>query len=111
MTTHIVTSHGADFFGQDHYPARELRELAQHVRGVLPHDDHPPLTQILNDAGEREHAFSTDEATLLAVLLRRACTHRALAQKHARVTALLGQAAARAAGDGEPWTWTPKEEA
>lgn len=110
MTTHIIVSHGADFFGEDRFTVRELRELGQHMRGVLPYDDHPPLTRILDDAGECEHAFGAEEAALLAVLLRRAAVHRHLHKKYVRVAVLLGQAAAVAAGEGEPWTWTPHDE-
>jgi hypothetical protein len=105
--THIVTSHGADFFGEDRYTVKQLRELGQHVRGVLPYADYPPLTKVLDDAGDSEREFDTDQAALLAILLRRAASHRALQKKHAGVASLLGQAAARAAGDSEPWTWTP----
>jgi hypothetical protein len=110
VSTHVVTSHGADFFGEDRFTVKQLRELGQHVRGVLPYDDSPPLTKVLDDAGEGEREFGADQAALLAVLLRRAAAHRALQKKHAAVASLLGQSAARAAGDNEPWTWTPHNE-
>lgn len=110
MSTHITVSHGADFFGEDRFTVKQLRELGQYVRGVLPYDDSPPLTRVLDEAGESEREFGADQAALLAVLLRRAAAHRALQKKHAAVASLLGQSAARAAGDNEPWTWTPHNE-
>ncbi|MFK0113960.1 hypothetical protein [Streptomyces sp. NPDC091217] len=109
MATHITVSHGANFEGVDQFTVRQLRELGQHVRGVLPYADHPPLTKLLETVGDSELEFGADQAALLAVLLRRAAAHRGLAKKHASVALMLGLSAARAVDDGEPWTWTPEE--
>lgn len=104
MTTHVTVSHGADFEGVDRFTVTQLRELGKYVRGVLPYDDYPKLTRVLDEAGTQEHAFASDEAALLAVLFRRAAAHRALAKKHAGVALLLGLAAAQAVENREPWT-------
>ncbi|MBL3808456.1 hypothetical protein OOK44_38445 [Streptomyces cellulosae] len=109
MATHVIVSHGADFEGVDRFTVTQLRELGKYVRGVLPYDDCPKLTALLDEAGTQEHAFAADEAALLAVLFRRAAAHRALAKKHAGVALLLGLAAAQAVEHREPWTWTLEE--
>ncbi|MGW1252280.1 DUF7739 domain-containing protein [Streptomyces sp. NPDC002535] len=106
MSTHITVSHGSDFLGVDILPVRQLREFGQHVRGVLPAADYPPLTALLDDAGNSEHTISADQAALLAVLLRRAAAHRRLKKPYREVASRLGIAAANAAADPEPWTWT-----
>lgn len=109
MSTHVTVSHGSDFFGVDTIPVPQLRELGQYVRGVLPTDDHPPLTRLLDDAGEREHRINADQAALLAVLLRRVAAHRRLKKPFREIAARLGIAAANAAADPAPWTWTTTE--
>ncbi|MGW9440641.1 DUF7739 domain-containing protein [Streptomyces sp. NPDC055607] len=106
MNTHVTVSHGSDFFGVDTIPARELRDLAQHVRGILPADDHPPLTNLLDDAGQREHTLDTAETALLTALLRRVATHRRLKGPVRDLVVRLGIAAANATTDPHPWTWT-----
>lgn len=110
MSTHVTVSHGSDFLGVDVLPIRQLREFGQHVRGVLPADDHPPLTRLLDNAGESEHVIDTDQAALLAVLLRRTAAHRRLKKPYREIAARLGIAAANAAAAPEPWTWTPTTE-
>lgn len=106
MPTHVIVSHGASFEGTDQFTVKQLRELGQHVRGVLPYADYPTLTKVLDDAGDVERTFDTDEAALLALLLKRAAAHRGLKKAHAGVASLLGLAAACAVAEGEPWTWT-----
>ncbi|MFF8790843.1 hypothetical protein [Streptomyces sp. NPDC015125] len=110
MTTHVIVSHGSDFYGQEQIPVRQLRELGQYVRGALPAADSPPLTRLLDDAGDSEHTLATDQAALLASLLRRAAAHRHLTKAYAEVAARLGRAAACAAADPQPWTWTTTNE-
>ncbi|MDN3262903.1 hypothetical protein QWJ26_24465 [Streptomyces sp. CSDS2] len=110
MSTHVTVSHGSDFFGVDTLPVRQLRDFGQHVRSVLPENDHPPLTRLLDDAGETEHTLDSDQAALLAVLLRRAAAHRRLKKPYRELAARLGIAAATAAADTQPWTWTTTTE-
>lgn len=110
MTTHVTVSHGSDFLGVDILPVRQLREFGQHIRGVLPAADYPPLTALLDEAGNSEHTIGSDQAALLAVLLRRAAAHRRLKKAYREIAAQLGIAAANAAADPEPWTWTPTPE-
>ncbi|MFE3603443.1 hypothetical protein ACFXP3_10310 [Streptomyces sp. NPDC059096] len=106
MNMHVTVSHGSDFFGVDTIPVKALRDLGVHVRGVLPHADHPPLTAILDTAGQDEHTLDPGHAALLAVLLRRAADHRRLGKPHRQTALQLGIAAAAAAADSQPWTWT-----
>ncbi|MEK8174997.1 hypothetical protein NKH77_55835 [Streptomyces sp. M19] len=106
MSTHITVSHGSNFDGVDTIPVRQLRDLGDHLRGVLPCAEYPPLTRLLDDAGETGHAIDADQAALLAILLRRAAAHRRLRKPFRELAALLGIAAATAAASAEPWTWT-----
>ncbi|MFI8944789.1 hypothetical protein [Streptomyces syringium] len=110
MTTHVITSHGSDFFDQDQFPIRALRELGHYVRSILPAAEHPPLTALLDTAGDTAHTIAADQAAQLATLLRRAADHRRLTRDCAHTAALLGRAAARAAADTTPWTWTTTSE-
>ncbi|MFJ6792008.1 hypothetical protein ACIQRD_31000 [Streptomyces angustmyceticus] len=71
---------------------------------MLPAADHPPLTRLFDDAGDSEHTLGTDQATLLAILLRHAAAHRHLKKAYAEVAARLGRAAACAAVCPQPWT-------
>ncbi|MEU1312582.1 hypothetical protein ABZ419_27335 [Streptomyces cinnamoneus] len=110
MSTHVIVSHGSDFFGVDTIPVPHLRELGQYARRILPADDHPLLTDLLDDAGQREHTLNADQAALLALLLRRVAHHRRLKKQVRELAARLGIAAANAATDLEPWTWTTSTE-
>jgi hypothetical protein len=110
MATHIVTSHGSDFFGEDRHPVKVLRDLGQHVRGVLPYDDQRPVLDLLEFPGARPVSLDPDQAAVVAQLFRTAAGHRSMARKFAGPARLLGDAAARAAADGETWTWTPISE-
>ncbi|MEU3350013.1 hypothetical protein ABZ723_34600 [Streptomyces sp. NPDC006700] len=110
MSTHITVSHGSDFLGVDVLPVRQLREFGQHVRGVLPAADHPPLTALLDTAGDSEHTLDPDQVSLLAGLLRRAAAHRRLKKPYREIASRLSIAAANAHADRGPWTWTPTPE-
>ncbi|WP_329182153.1 hypothetical protein OG754_40260 (plasmid) [Streptomyces decoyicus] len=77
---------------------------------MLPADEHPPLTRLLDAAGDAEHTLGADQAALLANLLRRAAAHRGLKKAYAEVAARLGRAAAYAAAVPQPWTWTTTDE-
>lgn len=106
MSTHITVSHGSDFFGVDTIPVSQLRELGQYARNYLPADDYPPLTALLDDAGQRDHTLDANQAALLAILLRRIADHRRLKKAVRDLATCLGIAAANAAVDPAPWTWT-----
>ncbi|MGW2181237.1 DUF7739 domain-containing protein [Streptomyces sp. NPDC001732] len=110
MSTHVIVSHGSDFFGVDTIPVRDLRHLGEHVRGVLPATDYPPLTRLLDTAGDSEQILDTDQAARLAALLHRAAAHRRLRKPYSGLASLLGIAAANAAAASAPWTWTPTTE-
>ncbi|MFJ9822527.1 hypothetical protein ACIRU3_46475 [Streptomyces sp. NPDC101151] len=102
---HVVTSHGADFFGEDRHPLKALASLAGYAEGCLPYAERGPLVQLLQNPGEGG-SIPPARAAEVAQLLLRLARHRfvkASAAAHARA---LGDAAARAAEDGEPWVWT-----
>jgi hypothetical protein len=101
---HVVTSHGADFFGEDRHPLKALTALAGYAEGCLPRTERGPLVQLLADLGQ-SGSVPAAQAADVAQLLRRLARHRfvkASAAAHARS---LGDAAARAAVDGDPWEW------
>lgn len=108
--THLVTSHGADFFGVDTHQAKHVRDLAEYARGVLSYDARKslaPVIQRLESAGtDPETEVPADQAAALASLLATVAGHRHTKPKPAKVARLLAEAAARAAQEGEPWTWT-----
>ncbi|MFE1335872.1 DUF7739 domain-containing protein [Streptomyces microflavus] len=105
--THIAVSHGADFFGLDHYPPTALRQLAPYVTNSTPHGqraDIVPLVAALEAPGDRK--FPPEQAAQLAPQLRKVSQDRHLKDKPAAVARALADAAARAASDREPWHWT-----
>ncbi|MFJ7497859.1 hypothetical protein ACIQZB_43605 [Streptomyces sp. NPDC097727] len=106
MSVHIVTSHGADFFGEDRYEIRDLQALAGYAEGTLPHADRQVLVRILAHAGSGDQEVPADQAAEMAGLFRRVAAHGFTRTKPAAHAMLLAAAAARAASDGEPWTWT-----
>ncbi|WP_326813308.1 hypothetical protein [Streptomyces scopuliridis] len=107
--SHIVTSHGADFFGVDTHSIDKVRALTDYAMGALPYDEagRKPLILLLESAGDQpESEIPADQADVLARLLRRIAAHRFTKPKSAAIARLLGDSAARAADAGEPWTWT-----
>ncbi|MFI6653827.1 hypothetical protein ACIBI8_40430 [Streptomyces sp. NPDC050529] len=106
MSTHIVTSHGADFFGEDRYEIRDLKSLSDYADGCLPVLERGALVRFLAHTGDGDQDLPADQAAEFAGLLRQVATHRFTRPKPAAHAALLAAAAARAAADGESWTWT-----
>ncbi|MCX4581449.1 hypothetical protein OHB41_51820 [Streptomyces sp. NBC_01571] len=105
--SYVQTTHGADFFGQDTHSTKAVRDLAACARGCLPYDVREPLARLLEFAGtETEATIPADQAETFADLLRTVASHRFTKAKAAKVARLLGDSAARAAAEGEPWTWT-----
>ena len=49
---HVVTSHGADFFGEDRHPLKALVSLAGYAEGCLPRDERGPLVLLLTNPGD-----------------------------------------------------------
>jgi len=106
MGVHVVTSHGADFFGEDRYEIRDLKSLAGYAEGALPYSERHELVRLLSRAGAGDQEVPADQAAEMAGLLRRVAAHGFTRPKPSAHAALLADAAARAASDGEPWTWT-----
>ncbi|MGW1379545.1 DUF7739 domain-containing protein [Streptomyces sp. NPDC002446] len=105
--SYVQTTHGADFFGQDTHTTKAVRDLAGYARGCLPYDVREPLARLLESAGtEPEATIPADQAETYADLLRTVASHKFTKAKAAKVARLLGDSAARAAAEGEPWTWT-----
>ncbi|MEV7225337.1 hypothetical protein AB0N98_36380 [Streptomyces sp. NPDC093681] len=102
---HIVTSHGADFFGEDRHPLKALASLAGYAEGCLPAAERGPLILLLTNPGDGG-TMTPAQAGEMAQLLRRLARHRFVKTSTAAHARALGDAAARAAADGEPWTWT-----
>ncbi|MET7816520.1 hypothetical protein ABZT26_37525 [Streptomyces sp. NPDC005395] len=107
MSTVVQVSHGADFFGTDHYDPAALNQVAAYATGTLPADGRDQLVRLLEHATETEHEVPADQAVVMAGQLRRIARSRYTRPKVAAWAMRLGDAAARAGADGEPWTWTP----
>ena len=105
MSTHLITSHGADFFGQDRHQIPALISLAGYAQGVLPATDRRHLVDLLEHAADGQ-SIAPATAAILADQLLRISRHRFLPAKMSATARTLADAAARAAIDGQPWTWT-----
>ncbi|MFB7266026.1 hypothetical protein ACFCXH_28355 [Streptomyces nojiriensis] len=110
MSSFVTTSHGADFFGEDRHLVASLASLADYARSCLAADERDQLVQLLTGPATAEvgteQTIPAADAGRLAIQLRRVARNRYLRSKRlAASAALLADAAARAAADGEPWHW------
>jgi hypothetical protein len=101
---HVVTSHGADFFGEDRCPLKALVSLAGYAEGCLSRDERGPLVLLLTNPGEGG-TMSPSQAAEMAQLLGKLARHRFVKTSAAAHARALADAAARAAAEGEPWEW------
>ncbi|MFC8223937.1 hypothetical protein ACFUTY_37935 [Streptomyces sp. NPDC057362] len=101
---HVVTSHGADFFGEDRHPLKSLTSLAGYAEGCLSRDERGPVVLLLASPGEGGTMTASQAAEVGALLLKLA-RHRFVRAKEAAVARALADAAVRAADAGEPWEW------
>ncbi|MEU8765013.1 hypothetical protein [Streptomyces sp. NPDC048659] len=105
MASHLVVSHGADFFGQDRHPLAAVTGLAGYATGTLPAAERRELVELLEHAADG-HTIEPATAAVLADQLLRVSRHGFLPAKASRLARALADAAARAAADEEAWTWT-----
>lgn len=101
---HVVTSHGADFFGKDRHALKSLTSLAGYAEGCLSRDERGPVVLLLTNPGEGGTMTPSQAAEISAVLLKLA-RHRFVRPKESAVAHALAAAATRAADAGEPWEW------
>jgi hypothetical protein len=106
-TTHLVTSHGADFFGEDRYPLKQLQQIADAALYTIPRADAEPLAKLLTAAGSAPREIDPAHAAHLADLLTATAKGRWTPPKVAAPARLLATAATNAASAGQSWTWTP----
>lgn len=109
MTTHLIVSHGADFFGQDRHEIPAVTGLAAYAEVVLPATERRELVELLEHAADGQ-TIEPARAVVLADQLLRISRHKGMGAKPSRLARLLADAAARAAADGQRWTWTATEE-
>ncbi|MFK3735977.1 hypothetical protein ACI2LJ_37540 [Streptomyces sp. NPDC088090] len=103
----VVVSHGADFFGQDRHILKDVAALAPWVTNSVPYDDRKavaPLVAALEHPEPR--AFPAAEAARVSEQLLKVSRTRHMKPRASALARTLADAAARAAADGEPWTWT-----
>ncbi|MEU6170175.1 DUF7739 domain-containing protein [Streptomyces tanashiensis] len=116
MARHILTSHGADFFGEDRHPFPLVTNLADHVANSVPYVQREQIAGLLEplhalkDAAATGAQFNPAEAGAFAEVLLRVSRLGFVKPKLAAVARSLADAAARAAADGEMWTWTLTDE-
>ncbi|MEU9595042.1 hypothetical protein AB0D84_35710 [Streptomyces sp. NPDC048193] len=102
----LVVSHGADFFGQDRHPLKGITGLAPYVETSVSYADRPtiaPLLRLLESPTAQ--TFPPAEAAQLSERLLKVARDRRIKPAIATLARSLGDAAARAASDGDPWTW------
>ena len=110
MSIHLVTSHGGDFFGQDRHPLDVLQQIAPWVDGWGDtREAGKELRTLLESTGAEPHTIPAARAAVYAELLLHSVRTRFYPKKLAAPTRLLADAAARAAADGQPWTWTTED--
>ncbi|RSS50090.1 hypothetical protein [Streptomyces sp. WAC01280] len=109
MATHLVVSHGADFFGQDRHDITAVTGLTAYAEVVLPAAERRELVELLEHAADGQ-TIEPATAAVLAEQLLRVSRHKGMAAKPSRLARLLADAASRATTDGEAWTWTATTE-
>lgn len=102
--SHVVTSHGADFFGEDRHTLKSLASLAGYAEGALSYADRKPIVELLQNPGDGG-SMPPENAALVAELLLKVSRHKFVKPKPSALARALADAAARAAADGEPWVW------
>ncbi|MFF9070555.1 hypothetical protein ACF09E_34935 [Streptomyces sp. NPDC014891] len=109
---HLVTSHGADFFGQDRYPIPLVTALADYVRSVVPSAQLSALagplaalTELDQAVTDKVTAFPPATASALADALLRVSRLRSVKPGTSATARLLANSGALAASSGEPWQW------
>ncbi|MFC8366209.1 hypothetical protein ACFUIY_40885 [Streptomyces griseorubiginosus] len=103
---HVVTSHGADFFGEDRHLVKELVGLAAWVTNSVPYVDRKtvaPLVALLERPEAR--TFPAADAARVSEQLLKVSRIRQLKPRASALARALADAAARAAADGDVWEW------
>jgi hypothetical protein len=103
MSAHIVVSHGADFYGEDRHTLKGLRDLAEPAWCALLRVDSGPLLGLLRSPADG--TFPPATARQLSEHLLRVARDPHVKSRPAALARALADAAARAAGDDEPWIW------
>lgn len=104
MSTHIVVSHGADFFGEDRHPLKTLTSLAGYAEGCLSRDERGPVVLLLTNPGDGR-TMPPAQAAEISTLLLKLARHKFVRPKESAVARALADAATRASANGEPWEW------
>ncbi|MEU3978303.1 DUF7739 domain-containing protein [Streptomyces bacillaris] len=101
---HVVTSHGADFFGEDRHPLTSLTSLAGYAEGCLSQDERGPVVLLLSNPGEGG-TMTPGQAAEIAPLLLKLARHRFVRPKESAIAHALAAAAQEAAAAADPWEW------
>ncbi|MEV8606308.1 hypothetical protein AB0465_41350 [Streptomyces griseoviridis] len=103
----LLTSHGADFFGQDRHLLVDVVALAAWVTNAVPYDDRKAVAPLVAAMEGREAlAFPAADAAYASEVLLKVSRIRQMKPRASALARALADAAARAAADGEPWEWT-----
>jgi len=102
----LVTTHGADFFGQDRHLLADVVALAPWVTNAVPYNDRKSVAPLVAAMEGREAlAFPAADAARVSEVLLKVSRDRHLKPRASALARALADAAARAAADGEPWEW------
>jgi|GEM_PF-6896469 len=103
----VLVSHGADFFGQDRYPLRDVMALAPYVEASVSYMKRAtvaPLVRLLESPASG--SVPAADASQVAEQLLKVSRDRRIKPAISTLARALADAAARAAADGEAWTWS-----
>ncbi|MFJ3533798.1 hypothetical protein OG596_39280 (plasmid) [Streptomyces sp. NBC_01102] len=103
----VITSHGADFFGEDRHPLKSVKALAPYAENSVSVFERSTVARLLQllEAPVAQ-TFSATEAAELSEQLLKVSRDRHLKSGLAAIARHLADAAGRAAAGGEPWTWS-----
>lgn len=102
----VVTSHGADFFGQDRHLLKEVAALAAWVTNSVSYNDRKAVAPLVAAMEfPKPCTFPAADAARVSEQLLAVSRTRHMKPRASALARALADAAARAAADGEPWEW------
>jgi hypothetical protein len=103
----LLVSHGADFFGQDRHLLKDVQGLAPYVENSVSYMDRKKVARLVRLLeAPASGSVPAGDADQLAEQLLKVARNGRIKPAVAALARALADAAARAAADGEAWTWS-----
>lgn len=103
----LLVSHGADFFGQDRHLLKDVQGLAPYVENSVSYMDRKKVARLVRLLeAPASGSVPAGAAGQLAEQLLKVARNGRIKPAVAALARALADAAARAAADGEAWTWS-----